>query len=233
MPENIFQESRLLRLGRRLYHLRVFGEENIPKQGACVVAFNHSGRYLDLMSVRVIKIHRPDSVAFGAVGLPQSGWMGRYLMRRAEKEKEKEKDPEPSTLGAIKARGFSGVELLKAYKYLLEGRAVVVAAEGEVPWDGELIHPLAPGAAWMALRAKVPVLPVVSIGGYDILPRWRDTPKLTGRITIRVGPAFQVGEQGNTRLDDQVVSAASQVIYEQMASLIAIGHALPAEGARL
>jgi 1-acyl-sn-glycerol-3-phosphate acyltransferase len=221
MPVDIMQESRILRLGRWLYKLKVIGEENIPQQGAFVVAFNHSARYLDSMSIQVIKAHRPDFIAFGAVGMPQSGWIARFLKRRSEKEE----DAEPSTLGAIKARGFSAVELLKAYKYLHAGRPVVVAAEGEVPWDGELIHPLAPGSAWMALRTHVPVLPIVLIGGYDILPRWRDYPKLSGRITIRVGPPFYVGDQATARVDEQAIGAASQIIYEKMASLIGQGHA--------
>ena len=115
--------------------------------------------------------------------------------------------------------------LFKAYGLLNEGRAVAIAAEGEVPWDGQLIHPLAPGSAWLALRSQAPILPVVIIGGYDILPRWQDYPRLSGRITIRLGNPFYVGDQAATQVDDQAISTASQLIYERMASLIGEGHA--------
>jgi 1-acyl-sn-glycerol-3-phosphate acyltransferase len=221
MPVDIFQESRVLRLGRWRYKLKVIGEENIPEEGPFIAAFNHSARYLDTMSIRVVKIHRPDAVAFGAVGMPPSGLIARVTKRRSERNEE----AEPGMLGAIKARGFSGVELLKALKLLSAGRAVVIAAEGEVPWDGQMIHPLAPGAAWMGLRTNVPIIPIVMIGGYDILPRWRDYPKLTGRLTMRVGQPFYVGDQVSTQVDDQAISKASQTIYEKMVSLINQGQA--------
>jgi len=221
MPVDIFQESRILRFGRWRYKLRVIGEENIPEQGPCVAAFNHSARYLDAMSIRVVKIHRPDAVAFGAVGMPPSGLIAWITKRRTERDEE----VEPAMLGAIKARGFSAVELLKALKLLSADRVVLIAAEGEVPWDGQLIHPLAPGAAWMGLRAHVPIVPIVMIGGYDILPRWRDYPKFTGRLTMRVGQPFYVVDQASTKVDDQAISNASQTIYEKMESLISQGHA--------
>jgi 1-acyl-sn-glycerol-3-phosphate acyltransferase len=123
-------------------------------------------------------------------------------------------------LSAYKARGFSAGELLKALRFLKEGRPIALAAEGEITWDGRLQHPLAPGAAWMALRAHVPVVPVISVGGYDIMPRWARFPKLTGRVIVRAGMPFYVGDEPPDRVTPEMVSAASETIYHEMAALL-------------
>ena len=86
-------------------------------------------------------------------------------------------------------------------------------------WDGQLQHPLAPGTAWLALRGHVPVVPLVSKGGYDIMPRWARLPKLTGRVTIRAGEPFYVCDEPLKRVSDEDVAAASQRIYDAMLAL--------------
>jgi len=221
MSDDIIQQSLLLRLCRRLYNLKYIGVENIPSQGACILAFNHSGRYLDLISLKIVSILRPDTIAFGAVGLPPTGVTG-WLMRRF---KPIEDGSEPGRLSAFKARGSSAGELLKALNLLRAGRLIAIAPEGEVPWDGQLIYPLAPGAAWMALRARVPIIPFVVIGGYDVLPRWRDYPRLSGQITVRVGQPLDLVHLPMERVDDQAISSANQLLYETMTALISQGHA--------
>jgi 1-acyl-sn-glycerol-3-phosphate acyltransferase len=221
MPEEKKQDSLFLRLIRMLYKLKIIGEENIPKEGACVIAVNHSARFIDGLTFFVAMKNRPDAITFGAMGMPSERRIGRAIRRRRKKG---DGDERPRLI-AYKARGFSGTELLKALSLLRDGRPIVVAAEGEVAWDGQLIEPLALGAVWMALRAHVPVVPIVLIGGYDIHPRWRNRPKLTGRTTVRVGEPFYVRDQPVTRLDEETINQANKMIYEKMKSLIDQGHA--------
>lgn len=205
-----------LLLGKILYRLRVVGIENIPNEGACVIVYNHIAPIIDGMVGAAILIQRPDSGTFGGQGLPRGGALGKF-MNRSPKE---ETDRTPTYLGAIKARGLSGIELLKALKVLKGGRSISLAAEGELSWDGKLQYPLAPGAAWMALRAHVPVVAVVSVGGYDIMPRWARLPKLTGKVTIRAGEPFYVKDEAVTRLTEEDLEAAKDMIYEKMAELM-------------
>jgi 1-acyl-sn-glycerol-3-phosphate acyltransferase len=203
-------------LGRILYRLKIRGTENIPKQGACVIVYNHIAPIIDSMVGAVIMLNRPDSGTFGGQGLPRSGAIVNFMKRFNKKGLS----GRTTILGAIKARGLSGIELLKALKILEEGRAVSLAAEGELSWDGRLQYPLAPGAAWMALRAHVPVVAVVSVGGYDIMPRWARLPKLTGRVTIRVGEPFYVHDETISRLSEETLTAANDLIYREMAKLM-------------
>jgi 1-acyl-sn-glycerol-3-phosphate acyltransferase len=163
-----------------------------------------------------ILTQRPDSGTFGGQGLPRGGAIAKF-MSNSPKEGT---DRKVSFLSAIKARGLSGIELLKALKVLKDGRSISLAAEGELSWDGKLQYPLAPGAAWMALRAHVPVVAVVSVGGYDIMPRWARLPKLTGKVTIRAGEPFYVKDGPVSRLTEEDLTAARDLIYNKMAELM-------------
>ena len=128
---------------------------------------------------------------------------------------------EQQVLLAYKARGLSAGELLRALRLLQQGAAISIAAEGEFTWDGRLQHLLAPGTAWLALRSGAPVVPVVSSGGYDMRPRWQlDRMRLTGRIAIRVGQPLYLCQAPIQRLDDEVLAAANEHLWQAMAALL-------------
>jgi 1-acyl-sn-glycerol-3-phosphate acyltransferase len=68
------------------------------------------------------------------------------------------------------------------HRLLGEGWSLVVYPEGGRSPDGE-IHEFRPGAAWMARRAAVPVVPVHIAGTDDVLPKGRALPR---RAPVRV-----------------------------------------------
>jgi len=104
-----------------------------------------------------------------------------------------------------------------------------LAAEGELTWDGRLQHPLMPGTAWLALRCGAPVVPVVSIGGYDLQPRWdMERLRLTGRLIIRAGPPLTLGDAPMARIPDAALADANQRVWEAMAALLPPGQAAAA-----
>jgi 1-acyl-sn-glycerol-3-phosphate acyltransferase len=209
-----------LTLARVFYRLRTQNISNIPSRGAAVIAFNHAAPIVDALTVAVILLQRPDCVMFAGRGLPT----GRFLSRLAAKPHNSKTDQ--VRLSAYKARAMSAGELLKAHRFLREGRAVALAAEGELSWDGRLQYPLAPGAAWMALKANAPVVAVVSHGGYDIMPRWANRPRLFGRVTIRASAPFCVGDGPVELIARPAIDAASDRIFEEMSQTIrlASGH---------
>lgn len=206
-------------VGRTLYHLKMYDLEKIPAQGACVIVWNHVSMFADSFTIGAFMAQRPDSIAF----------MGSRLASQQKRRQAKKprKSVQSTALAAYKARGLSAGELLKALKYLQEGRAITIAPEGEMSWDGRLQHPLTPGAAWMALRGHVPVVPVVQFGGYDIHPRWKSLPYLTGRITIRTGDPFYLHDTPQKQITDERIRDASQRIYDEMAALLALRHEVP------
>ncbi|MBN1954278.1 MAG: 1-acyl-sn-glycerol-3-phosphate acyltransferase [Anaerolineae bacterium] len=216
LGQRLFGERSLLLAGRLFYRLRVEGVEYIPASGACLFAFNHVAQPVDLMTNVLIRRHRPDIYLFGLHGFQGENPLAQFLALMGQQEAEEQ------VLRAYKARGLSAGELLRALRLLQAGAALALAAEGEFTWDGRLQHPLAPGAAWLGLRSGAPIVPVVSSGGYDVQPRWwLERMRLTGRVTIRVGPPLILSERPVQRLDDAEMEAANQRLWEAMAALLA------------
>ncbi len=208
-------EKFVLLAGRLLYRLKITGQEHIPETGACLFAFNHVSIITDLFTQVVIRQRRPayhlfsvqelrgnNPVAHALAGIGNEAALERLLL-------------------AYKARGLSAASLLKSYNLLLEGQSIALAAEGEMTWDGRLQYPLAPGAAWLALRTAVPVIPIVSVGGYDIQPRWQwKKMRFWGRIEIRVGTPIQICDAPITRFSSALLNNANDLIWKTMANLL-------------
>lgn len=209
-------ERLLLLAARVLARLKIEGAERIPGRGACLFPFNHASRPADLLVNLVIRQRRPDAHVFAAQGWQGQNPLARFLARTGDR------NAEARLLRAYKAVGLSGGELLRAYRILSDGGAIALAAEGELTWDGRLQHPLAPGAAWLALRTAAPIVPVVSVGGYDMQPRWQmDRLFLPARLTIRVGEPFTFASWPQQRPDSGLLQAANEHLWQVMAGLLA------------
>lgn len=205
--------SLLLWLARCCYRLKVEGVENIPTKGACLLAFNHVSNIADALVYLILRTQRPDLYLFTwrLVQDEISGLIEAAGLNTAG----------PQLLFAHKRQGLSVAELLRARQILLQGGAVALAPEGEPTWDGRLQYPLAPGAAWMALRTACPVIPVISIGGYDIQPLWQtEKIRLTGRISIRIGQPFNLYEEPLENVSSEEIDLASKQIWEALANLL-------------
>ena len=61
------------------------------------------------------------------------------------------------------------VSLGHGAKTLAGGMAMVIFPEGGRAFNGEL-QPMAAGAAWMAIKAQVPLVPLTLVGTYEMLP---------------------------------------------------------------
>jgi 1-acyl-sn-glycerol-3-phosphate acyltransferase len=213
LARKLASEKLRLFLARTFYKLQIEGDSWIPAKGGCLVAFNHVSDTADAIVYSVIQHYRPDVFLFAwelnrdlisgllrTIGISVSG--ERLIttnMRRPE--------------------NVNGV--LRARQVLLNGGCVAIAPEGENTWDGRLQSPLAPGTAWLALHTAVPIIPIISKGGYDVQPLWhREKIRLTGRIRIRVGPPLKLCEKPLERVSDEQVQTASQSIWQVLSDLI-------------
>ena len=131
-----------------------------------------------------------------------------------------ENDTASRVLRAYKAKGMAAGELIRSRNLLRQGKVIMIAAEGNHSWHGRFQHPLTPGTAWMALQTAAPVIPVVSIGGYTVQPRWDNRIWLTGRIKVRVGQPFTVCDSPITKISDDILEKTNQLIWDRMNSLI-------------
>lgn len=141
----------------------------------------------------------PERVLFIAaeefLSVPAVGWVmrtyGCITVRRGEVD-----------AGAIR----------EALLALAAGRKVVVFPEGGVsPQPGQSRR----GAALLAARARVPVVPVAMIGTGRVFPLGARLPR-PARVTVRVGPPLPPPEEGRDA-QDAVTAAAMAWVHAHVA----------------
>jgi 1-acyl-sn-glycerol-3-phosphate acyltransferase len=200
-------------LGRLLYGLEVRGMEHLPAQGPWLFLGRRISR-IDfigaafLLSDRGIYKALRQGELSGLTGLMVIcnsrwlAWAGQEL----------------GILSAVKGKSLSVGALWKAYHLLRQGRIIVNADEGEVPWDGRL-QPLRSGVAWLALRTHAPVVIGMLQGGYDIWPRWASRPRLTGKLILKIGKPFYLCEGCCDRITEEMLQEANQRILAALQGL--------------
>lgn len=137
---------------RRLFDLRVQGAEHLPTTGSFILAANHHN-YLDGV---VLGVAVPRPIAF--LVMPRVYRATRLhppLHRRIGSIPVNLERPDP---GAIK----------RVLRALDAGRVVGIFPEGPFSQEGRLV-PGQPGAALIALRAGVPIVPAAILGTYEAL----------------------------------------------------------------
>jgi 1-acyl-sn-glycerol-3-phosphate acyltransferase len=150
--------------------LEIQGAENFYKQSHAVYAANHTS-YMDTPVIFSALPFQFRILARKPLWkIPFIGW---HLNRSGQIPIDTS-----NPTASLSSLGL-GVKALKA------GTSLFVFPEGGRTLDGNLKEFL-PGAAFLALRAKVPLVPIALIGVYDLLPMhtWQFYP---GRLILRVG----------------------------------------------
>lgn len=198
--------SWLTRMGMRfLGPLRSEGLENVPRNGAFILVSNHislldpliigatagqlSGRLVHFMAKQEIR------------GWPLIGWLatqaGVYFVRRGE--------------GDRAAQRIS-LELLAS------GEPIAVFPEGTRSRKGVLGEPR-DGAALLAMRTGVPLLPVSIVGSNRLFRRGARLPRRSP-VTVRVGEPFTLQRQASGRIDRAELAAGTDRIMHAIAALL-------------
>jgi 1-acyl-sn-glycerol-3-phosphate acyltransferase len=162
----------------RFFRLRVEGVDGVPADGAVVLASNHDS----LLDIPVLAIASPRKVWFMAKrelfrpGFPT--WffhaLGGFPVDRVGPDVE-----------AVR----SALEVLDA------GRALGMYPEGTRSRD---FLPFLPGAAWLALAAGAPLVPVGITGTADAMPSGSRIPRRTP-VRVRFGEPRSPGKEDDPR----------------------------------
>ncbi|HYM52148.1 MAG TPA: lysophospholipid acyltransferase family protein [Candidatus Dormibacteraeota bacterium] len=184
---------------------RVEGLEHAPRTGPYILVSNHCsnldppflGWAVGHRTGRVIHFMAKDEIR----GWPLVGWLARqsgvFFIRRGEMD-----------------RGAQRVAL----QLLAAGRALGLHPEGKRSRDGQL-RTGRPGAALLAMRAGVPLLPVGIAGTHRIFAGGRRFPRRS-RVTIRIGPTFTLPPLTDDRLDRAALHEATDRIMREIAALL-------------
>ncbi len=141
------------------YWVRYSGRENIPPEGAVLVAPNHQS-FFDPPLVGAGCPRRLNYLARKSLfRFSPFGWFIDSL------------DAIPLDTEGI---GFAGMK--ETLRRLRCGEMVLVFPEGGRTRDGE-VGPFQPGFTTLALRGRAAILPVAMEGAFDAWPRWRKLPR--------------------------------------------------------
>ena len=192
-------------LFRILYKFKVDGEEHFPRRGPFILAMNENSLHAMLVSgwVAIVMLDKvmettPDAVqSFMMEELWSFSFFSDII---PSKGKSDYKPLMPQGAGRLALGLLDGIKALRA------GGMVNINPEGDVTWDG---RPLRPGKAmaWLALHTGAPIVPALaSIGAYDIWPRWRRLPHLTGLMRLNIGKPFTLADEPMAVVEQNVTT---------------------------
>ncbi len=153
-----------LTVARLTVDLEAEGLDNIPKSGPYVIAANHE-TYVDgmLIGAYLPKNHFKSFSSLAAKDLEdRHGLLGRLILKVGRAI--------PIDRFGNPVRG-----LIMAKKKVEEGNILLVHPEGTRSVDGRLGE-MKEGAAYIAMKSKVPLLPVFLDGAYEVFNRYMKRP---------------------------------------------------------
>jgi 1-acyl-sn-glycerol-3-phosphate acyltransferase len=175
------------------------GLENFPRKGPALVVINHLG---DTDAPLLVSSVQASLDALGKIELYDFPVLGKLM----------------DWYGVIWLhRGLADRRAMRAaLDGFAEGRIIVIAPEGRYSLIGGLEEG-SQGAAYLAHKADVPIVPVVVIGTenkhvYGHLRRLQRAP-----VTFRVGKAFRLSQQANRR---DMMREETRLIMESLANLL-------------
>ena len=186
--------------------IEVRGIENMPLTGPVIIASNHLNdadpgilcTRIDRVIVFMTKIE-----LFKIPGLAQFlRAFGAFPVRRGEAD-----------LGALRV----------ASAVLAEGRALCIFPEGTREGPPEILAKAHPGAALLALRQDVPIVPVAIQGSGRLgMPKMFLHLQRRQHVTLTIGEPFKLEKPA--RLNSEAVEAGTREIMERIAALLPEGH---------
>jgi 1-acyl-sn-glycerol-3-phosphate acyltransferase len=153
------------------FGLTITGAGHVPTTGPVILAANH-GSQIDPIIVAAAVPRRCTFVAAAELlALPVLGTLIR-----------------PFRVIPVKRGRFDRRAIAECLARLERGEALVIFPEGKISTDGTLqaVHD---GLAFVASKARVPIIPMGIAGTYKVWPLGTRIPR-RGKITIRIGEAI-------------------------------------------
>lgn len=183
MPTVVYSASRAIvrPLVRLFWNPTVTGRENIPREGAFLVASNHLAN-VDSFLIPVVVDRQLSFVSKddfwkkpGPIGRIQRWYFDQIGVIPLDREALS------SGKGALQA----GLEILR------RGGGFAIYPEGTRSKDG-LLHPGKQGAAWLALESGAPVLPIGLVGTPELFRGRRLFAR--GKVAVHIGTPIELDD---------------------------------------
>ncbi|KJY27660.1 MULTISPECIES: 1-acyl-sn-glycerol-3-phosphate acyltransferase [Streptomyces] len=192
---------------RLLFRPRIEGLENIPDEGAAIVAGNHLS-FSDHFLMPAILRRRITFLA-KAEYFTGPGLKGRLTAAFFRSAGQIPVDRSGKDAGQAALREGLGV--------LAKGELLGIYPEGTRSHDGRLYKGKV-GVAAMALQAGVPVIPCAMLGTFEIQPPGQTLPKIR-RVTIRFGAPLEFSRYAGMEGERAVLRAVTDEIMYAILNL--------------
>jgi 1-acyl-sn-glycerol-3-phosphate acyltransferase len=181
-----------------LWRTRAVGKEKLPPNGGFVLAPSHRSM-MDIPFAAVVTNRRIRFMGKQSLfSLPLIGaiftWLGGFPVARDGTDRKAVRD---------------SVEMLRA------GEVLCVFPEG-TRQNGSKIQPLQPGAAYLALRAGVPIIPIGMAGTEEILRATKTPVPRFGRVVLVVGEPIMPEALAGSLVPRDRVDALSTRLGDEM-----------------
>ncbi|MBW5486420.1 lysophospholipid acyltransferase family protein [Streptomyces bambusae] len=192
---------------RLLFRPRIEGLENVPAEGAAIVAGNHLSFSDHFLMPAILK--RRITFLAKAEYFTGPGLKGRLTAAFFRSAGQIPVDRSGKEAGAAAIREGLGV--------LAKGELLGIYPEGTRSHDGRLYKGKV-GVAAMALGARVPVVPCAMVGTFEIQPPGQVVPKLR-RVTIRFGRPLDFSRYAGMEGERAVLRAVTDEIMTAILDL--------------
>ncbi|WP_328297404.1 1-acyl-sn-glycerol-3-phosphate acyltransferase [Streptomyces sp. NBC_00435] len=191
---------------RLLFRPRIEGLENIPADGAAIVAGNHLSFSDHFLMPAILK--RRITFLAKAEYFTGPGLKGRLTAAFFRSAGQIPVDRSGKDAGQAALREGLGV--------LSKGELLGIYPEGTRSHDGRLYKGKV-GVAAMALGAGVPVVPCAMVGTFEIQPPGQKIPSIR-RVTIRFGQPLDFSRYAGMERERAVLRAVTdEIMYEILA----------------
>jgi 1-acyl-sn-glycerol-3-phosphate acyltransferase len=161
-----------------LFRLKVTGQENIPQDGPFIIVANHSS-LLDpvILGVSV----RPKVIFVAAAYLFKIGWLG-YMLRK---------------FNSIPVQRENDIKAIKQSLEILKRDGVLgIFPEGGIDRQKNNL-PVRAGAAYLAAKIGVPIIPIKIKGADKVLPRGAKFIRSLDKIEVEIKKPIFCSRQTN------------------------------------
>jgi 1-acyl-sn-glycerol-3-phosphate acyltransferase len=174
---------------------KVYGVENVPKQGAFIAVSNHGSNFdpvlLSCALERPIAYMAKEELFKIPVLKQAIALYGAYPVKRGAADRQAIKD---------------------ALSYAEKGWGVGLFVSGTRTPDGKIIDPKA-GAALIAAKAQVPILPVCLWGTHAIEEKGKKLPNAVP-VTVRIGELMPTPASTKREELDRVTAECTKIIND-------------------
>ena len=166
----IIAKIKFLIIFKLFFRLKVTGQQNIPQNGPFIIVANHSS-LLDpiILGVSI----KPKIIFVAAAYLFEIHWLG-YLLRKA------------NSIPIYRENNTNNIRSIKqALKILQRGGVLGIFPEGGVDRQKDDLT-IKAGAAFLATKIGVPIVPIKIKGADKVLPRGAKSIRSLNKIEVEI-----------------------------------------------